>query len=384
MKKVFGFYYFMLFIAMASSQPFLSLYLSGKGVNGMQIGLILAAASGAGILAQPILGHLNDNASDPRRIIFLSALLSPLTFSGFYFFHGFWFLFLVSILFAIAQSTTPILDALTVQEGHRSRFNYGQIRLWGALSFALTTIAAGFVYHRYGLQIAFFIYGCVGFILAITSCFLPRTSEANVLKENVFIGIWNVIRDLRLVIFVLICFVMSICSAINFGFLSLYYQSLHYPMAFVGANFTVAALIEVPFFYLSGFMMRRFGKLPMVIVASLLYGIKYAIMAVAPGPATVISIQLLDGIAYALYWSASVQLVSDLAPHGRTATSQTLYGAVASSLSNIAGSALGGFLYDHDGPLVMYAYTAGIAGLACLSFIAFAFATRRRFHTASS
>lgn len=372
MKRMFSFYYFMFFVAGAASQPFLSLFLSSKGINGTKIGLLLAAASGAGILAQPILGFMNDRAADPRRLILLSAILSPIIFLGYAGFQDFWILLAISILFAIVQSTSPILDAITVEEGIRSGFNYGHIRLWGALSFALTTMVAGFAYHKFGLGLAFIVYVGAGIILTISTCYLPRPTKRTASQENMLSGIWNVARDMKLLFFILVCFVLSICVAINFGFLSLYYQSLHYPMAWVGINFTVAALIEVPFFYLSGKLMARFGRLPIIVSASLLYASKYAIMALAPGVVIVIAAQLLDGIAYALYWSASVELVAELAPAGRTATAQTLYGAVAGSLSNIIGSALGGFLFDHDGAKAMYGYTSLIATFSCICFIAFA------------
>ncbi|WAH36045.1 MFS transporter [Alicyclobacillus dauci] len=372
MQRIFSIYYFIFFVAMASSQPFLSLYLSGKGLGSPEIGLLLAVGAGAGIFAQPMLGYINDRTRDPRRILLTSAILSPIMFAGYSLSRQFWPLFVVSILVAVVQSSAPIMDAMAVQEGARSGFSYGQIRLWGALSFALTTIVAGYVYHDVGIQVSFSVYGALSLILIVVVLYLPRDSVFERPKENIFHGVWNVMRNPPLIMFIVICFILSTAISINSSFLPLYYEGLHYPMSWVGANFTVAALVEVPLFYISGKLISRVGPMRVVILASLLFTVKYVIMAFAPGAVIVILAQILDGVGYALYWSTGVQLVSELAPEGRTATAQTLYGAIASSLSSVVGSSVGGLILNRVGPVGLYVFTTGLGALAIVGFLAFA------------
>ncbi|GMA61255.1 MFS transporter [Alicyclobacillus fastidiosus] len=381
MQRIFSFYYFVYFVAMAATQPFVTLYLNGKGISSTEIGLLLAVGSGAGIVAQPVLGYVNDLAHDSRRILLLSVILSPIMFAGYGLSHKFWPLFAVSVLLATAQSAAPIMDALAVQEGTRSGFSYGQIRLWGALSFALTTMVAGYVYNIVGTSSFFLVYGALSIVLAWTTFYLPRSAALSRPQENLFRGIWNVLSNRSLIFFIAICFVLSTSISINFSFLPLYYKDLHYPMGWVGLNFTVAALVEVPFFYLSGKILTRVGPMRVVILASILYTAKYIIMAFAPGAVAVIVIQVLDGTAYALYWSTGVQLVAALAPPRRTATAQTLYGAIAGSLSNIVGSSVGGLLLQHLGPSNLYFVTAGIGTLSLIGFLIF---TRWGLHKTAS
>jgi MFS transporter, PPP family, 3-phenylpropionic acid transporter len=378
LQRVFSFYYFIYFFAGAVTQPFLSLYLNSKGMDGTKIGLLLAAGSGAGMIAQPMLGFLNDRARDARRLLTLSAIISPIVFAGYLLSRQFWVLLVVSIAFAISQATAPIMDAMAVQEGSRSNFEYGQVRLWGALSYALGTMVAGYVYNRTGIQLSFLVYGFFAIAIIMTIRHLPKSSDLSIPRENIWRGIWNVARDARLICFIGISFILSTSISINSTYLPLYYRDLHYPMSSVGLNFTVAALVEVPLFYLSGKLMIRFGYLPVIAVGSLMYTLKYAIMALAPGVVVVIAIQVLDGIAYALYWSAGVQLVSDLAPARRVATAQTLYGAIASSFSNIVGTSVGGVLLDSIGPRSLYACNTGIGALSLLGFLVFAYIIRRK------
>ncbi|MFD1676556.1 MFS transporter [Alicyclobacillus fodiniaquatilis] len=377
MQRLFSFYYFVFFVAMAATQPFLSLYLSGKGIDSTHIGFLLAAGSGAGMFAQPILGSLNDQASDPRRILILSALLSPILYAGYALTRQFWPLLLVAVLYAIAQSTAPIMDAITVQEGARSGFAYGKIRLWGALSFALTTMVAGYIYHLIGIQASFIVYGGLSVILILAILLLPKTKSLQPSQDKLLQGILQVARGPALITFIVICFILSMAISINFSFLPLYFQDLHYPMGWVGMNFTVAALVEVPFFYISSRIIKRLGLMPVVILASILYTLKYTVMIFNPGAAVVISIQVLDGIAYALYWSAAVQLVSNLSPNGKTATAQTLFGAIAGSLSGIVGTSFGGWFLEQFGPLLLYGCVTGLGALSVCCFILFARFTRQ-------
>lgn len=372
MKRVFSSYYFVYFVAMAATQPFLSLYLHNRGVSSEDIGLILACGNGAGFLVQPVLGHLNDVIQDSRRLLLWSAVLSPIIFAGYALSRHVSVLFVVAMLFAVAQSSGPLADAMTVQEAVRSSFTYGQVRLWGALSFALTVMVAGYIYHITGIGVAFPAYAGLSVLLIWISWKLPKSAPILGSPEALWRGIWNVSKNTRLLVFIGICFFVSSALTMNFTYLPLYFQALHHPMGIVGLNFTVAALTEVPLFYLSGNWITRFGKMPILILASAILVVKYAVMVMDPPTSVIILIQVLDGVGYALYWSATVQVVSDLAPNDRVTTAQTLNAAIAGSLSSIAGFSAGGWLFAHYGPLLMYAAIAACALFACVGFILFA------------
>lgn len=372
MKRVFGSYYFVFFVAAASTQPFLTLYLSGRGLSSEHIGVLLAVGACAGIVAQPLLGYLNDRSDDARRLLILSALVSPIIYMFYALVHAYLLLLCVAMVYAIVQSTGPIADAMAVQSANTNQFTYGEVRLWGALSFAITTMVAGYVYHTTGLSLAFFVYGGLSLCLIVIARLLPKNRKAPQASEMLLHGVWNVAKDKRLMGFIAICFILSTAITINFTYLPLYFKALHYPLAWVGLNFTVAALVEVPLFYVSGILMKKIGAVSVIVIATSLYAMKYFLMGLAPPPGIVILIQVLDGIGYALYWSAGVQIVSELSPKGRNATAQTLFGAIATSFSSIAGSVIGGWLLQSYGPKQLYLVNGFIGAAALIGFIVFA------------
>lgn len=367
-KALISAYYFVFFVAMAATAPFLSLFLKTRGVDGTQIGLILSAGSVASILVQPALGLVNDRARDPRRIILFSAILSPICYAGYFFCRGFWALAVVSVSVSVVSSAAPIMDAIAIRQGEQSGFSYGHVRLWGAVGYALGTFVSAYAYNLYGDDKLFIVYGALSLIVVVTILRLPKTESVRPTKEAFVQGLLNVASRRSLLAFIMICTLMSIAQTINWVYLPLYYQELHYPMAWFGLNFTAAAAIEVPLFYVSGRIMSRYGKMRVLIVGALCYTVKYGVMVLAPSAGVVIAVQLLDGVGFSLYWSAAVQLVADLAPSDRQATAQTLFGALASGLSSVIGTAAGGFILDRFGPSAVFAVATVLAATAVVCF----------------
>ncbi len=365
-------------MAMASAQPFLSLYLNDRGISSRNIGLILSISGVAQILAQPLLGAINDRARDGRHLLILSAILSPIVFWGYAMNVAIGWLMLVSVVFAIMQSAAPLMDAMALQASTKFDFTYGQVRLWGALSYALTTMAAGFFYHASGLHWAFVMYAILSITLAFLALRLPQLPALSTAKEKFWQGIWTLSQHGRLLFFIAVCFLLSITMSINSAFLPLYFHALKYPMGLVGLNFTVAALVEVPMFQLSARLMERMGAMRVLFFASAAFAVKYVLMAVAPSVAGVIAVQALDGVGYALYWSAAVHMVSSLAPEKYGGTAQTMFGSLPGSLGPMVGSTLGGWTFGSLGPLGMYWMNAAIGALAFGGYVIFALMSREK------
>lgn len=364
-------YYLGFFLAVGTAGPYLTLVLSGRGLRPTQIGLVLAVSALLGTVASPLIGQLNDRVQRPRAILFWSALLSPVWFAGYFLVSGLGPLMGIAVASAITQAAFPLADALALREAGRSAdFSYGQVRLWGALGYALMVASAGFLYHRTGLSFSPLLYGAATVPLLAAISRLPGESGAAPAPRApgfALSGLGGLVRSRPLVAFIGVSFVIMIAVGINGSFLPLYYRALGYPMAWVGMNFTVAAGAEIPLFYLSGRLIARLGTMATVMVGTAVWALKYLLMALAPGVVVVIAAQVLDGIAYALFWSASVEVVNRLAPAGAKSSAQALYSGLTMSLGSIVANALGGWLLATAGPRGLYGAMAAIA-LAALAF----------------
>lgn len=372
MKGRLSAYYFLFFLAVGSSGPFLTLLLHARGLSTSNIGLILAAGALGGSIVQPFIGHLNDRLGRPRGLLFGAAILSPVLFFGYKATSGFILFLIISVLASIVQGAFPIADAVAINQSRHQAFTYGQVRLWGAAGYAVMVAAAGWFYDHHGYEAAVYAYAALTLPLLVVIALLPgRIAEpqASALRRP---RVWDLLRQPQLMAFIAISFVVTIAITINSSFLPLYYADLHYPLAWVGLNFTVAAAVEIPCFYLSGRLITRFGQMQTVVIGTAIYAAKYAIMAWAPKASIVIAAQALDGIAYALFWSASVDMVNRLAPTGRTSSAQSLYSALAGSLSGIIATATGGWVLGNFGPRILYAAMTLATALMILPFVGLA------------
>jgi PPP family 3-phenylpropionic acid transporter len=356
-------YYLLFFLAAGSSGPFLTLLLHARGYTSARIGLMLAAGALVGSLIQPFIGHLNDRLGRPRGILFAAAALSPLLFFGYVWASSFVLLVLIAVLANIVQGAFPIADAVAIHQSHDEHFAYGDVRLYGALGYALMVALAGWFYHRHGYDVAVLVYAVMTVPLLVVIALFPSRIQGHSASPGIRGQVWDLLRIKTLMAFITISFVVMIAVTMNGTFLPLYYQALHYPLAWVGLNFTVAAGVEIPFFYWSGPLIKRIGAMNTVALGTAAYALKYLIMALAPGALVVIVVQSLDGVAFALFWSASVEVVNQLAPRHQKSSAQTLYGALASNLSGIIATAVGGWILSRFGPQALYSIMTGSTAL---------------------
>ncbi len=354
MKHRLSAFYFLFFLAAGSSGPFVTLLLHTRGISTPNIGLILAAGALTASVLQPVIGHLDDRWGRSRSLLFFAALTSPLIFWGYTLARGLIEFIAVAVAINLVQGAFPVADALAVTESRSHDFSYGQVRLWGAAGYAIMVAAAGWLYHQYGYEVAVYVYAAMTAPLLIVIARFPKHDPSMRKLAHAGARASDLLREKKLMAFIAISFFVTIALTINASFLPLYYAALHYPLAWVGLNFTVAAAVEIPCFFWSGRLMARLGRLNTVILATAIFASKYFILSLAPGALIVIAAQTLDGVAYALFWSASVEVVSQLAPGGRASSAQTLYAALAGSLSGILATALGGWLLGSFGPRVLY------------------------------
>ncbi|GGJ02116.1 3-phenylpropionic acid transporter [Alicyclobacillus cellulosilyticus] len=374
-------YYLVYYGGLGAAFPFLTLYLHARGISAVVIGMLMAANALAGMVAQPWLGALSDKARDARTVLMVSALLSPVALAGYVAAHRGWLLWVTAVVTAVLQSASgPIFDAIAVRAGEEHGFSFGQARLWGALGFAVSTVIAGYAYGRFGYAHLFWVYAVFSLAsAAVLLAFPPQPRRAGM---PILSGVREVAGDARFLGFTSICFLLSLTSAVNFSFFGLYYQALHYPLTGLGANFSVAAVVEIPFFYISGWLQARFGRPAVLCFGAGMYAVKYAVVAAAPPLWVLLAVQALDGVGFALTNSASVEMVNALVPARWKATGQTAFAALSSGLSNIVGTAAGGLVMAAAGPQWLYGALAAAAAAAALGFVAFGRWSGERLNTA--
>lgn len=363
--------YLLYYMGLGAYAPYLSLYLHDQGVSGSQTGLILASGSLAGIVAQPLFGLWNDRSSDYRTVLRWISLSAAVVVLTLMLDQGLTVLVISFIVFSfISSPTSPLIDAIAVQNGSRFRFSFGEVRVWGAFGFSIITLVAGYLFYDIGYKYIFAAYALFAVLVFLIMSKLPAIPKQKAdhhVEKGIFI---QLATNWRFVFFIVIGLLVSANTTMNFNYLSIFLQRLNYPAELVGWSFTVAAVVEIPLFWLSYKVIRRFGLFPLLIGSVFMYALKYVAMSFAPPTYAIILLQAVDGVALVFYFSTAVEIVNQMAPANGKATAQTMF-AAAGGIAGIAANMVAGWVVDNQGPQFLFGMMGAIGIAAAALFLLF-------------
>ena len=266
------------------------------------------------------------------------------------------------------RATGPIGDSIAVEITNRKGYSFGSVRLWGALSYALGTFAAGMLYGKFGYNDIFLYYLIASITVCVVLMLLP-VAKVSRRKVTIFGQLGEVTRNKPFMIFVLSSMLMMMSANINMNFLPLYFKEMGFDKSWIGSAFAIAAIIEVPMFWVAARLSRRIGRYPLMSLASVIYAIQYLTLFTFSDLSLTLAVQLLNGIAFAFVAGTAVEVVQGFAAEGAKATLQTVYAAVTWGVGGIAGNAMGGMIIDHWGAPVLYLILFGLCMTASVLFI---------------
>ena len=138
--------YLLFFAAIGILFNYYALYLQRVGLSGTQVGIVLAVLPLARMLSQPIWGLLGDIYRLRRVILSGTCFGSALAALALDRSESFAWLLAVTITLAILNGPIgPFCDALALEYIERAPGpqEYGMLRLWGSIGFAVASLAIG-------------------------------------------------------------------------------------------------------------------------------------------------------------------------------------------------------------------------------------------------
>jgi hypothetical protein len=114
----------------------------------------------------------------------------------------------------------------------------------------------------------------------------------------------------------------------------------------VGFGLSFQGLCEIPLFYLSAVIIRKYGINKVLVITVLVTCIRLILYSVIKFPRAAISIELLHGISWSLYWVVCIEMVNKLVPSKWIATGQSILYSVYFGIGAVPGNFWAGFLID--------------------------------------
>lgn len=341
--------YFLVFSCTASWLPVLADFGKSKNFSGNQIALLLSITPIMMFLVQPIYGSIADKWGI-KKMLQISFLGTAVCFIGYQYTTG-----ILSIVFSTTlmsffyNGLQPFLDSLALQlEAKDKSFSYGSLRMAGAMGWSVTGIITGQVIEQINIQSIFYI-SAITMILAFGIAFLLEKSSNNAERinsqtspDNIF-QILKVVQMMKLLISVLI---VSVAGTSIWNFYSLYMKENGASASLVGFGLSFQGLCEIPLFYLSAVIIRKYGINKVLVITVLVTCIRLILYSVIKFPRAAITIELLHGISWSLYWVVCIEMVNKLVPSKWIATGQSILYSVYFGIGAVLGNFWAGFLID--------------------------------------
>jgi len=363
--------------------PFLAIYLAANGWNEQRVGIALTLGGIAGILAQTPAGALVDRLHAKRGLIAtgVGALAAGALVMAF--FPSFWPVLTGQVLIGGMSSVFgPAICAISLGVVGREFFDrrQGRNQTFNAAGNVVAAVSMGLIgYFISNRGIFFFVVA-----LAIPTLVALRSVRADQIDYNVARGasagdesrgaerILDLFKDHPLVVF-LICAVMFHFA--NAAMLPLLGEMLakghgRSSMAFMSACVVTTQVVVTLLASWSGIKAGQWGRKPLLLIAFAALPIRGVLYTLTDNTGWLVAIQVLDGVAAAIFGVVSVLVIADLT-RGSGRFNLTL-GAVTAAVGTgaalsqtIAGSIVHRFGY-HAGFLFLAAIAA--AALAIVFF----------------
>ncbi|MGU3470973.1 MFS transporter [Paenibacillus sp. D51F] len=361
--KAFNFLYFALLAMFLSFMP---VYLSDQGLSPARIGLITGTGGFITIIAQPLWGMISDRMRTVQKVLLLLVACSSAIGYFLYDSSSFGMLLLFAMLmYFFLMPVDPLIESLNFRTAERLGTSYGSIRTYGALGYAVMSLAVGYVMSYLGAGSLSWLFAGAGIVSLLVALMLP---DAEVSGKPVTVASLRVfLSNRRTQLFLLLIFISAVPQRINDTFLGVYIRELGGKSELVGQAWFLAAGSEIAVFALSFWWLRRGKEMLLISIAGFFYFIRFFLSAWITEPYGLVAIQLLQIVTFPVFYSAAIQYLYRIVPEEWRATGQTVLALLFFGVSGIVASYGGGWLYDRLGGHVLYLTISGLS-LAGLLF----------------
>ena len=334
-KAVYALYYG----ALACLVPYMTLYYQQKGLNSVQIGVLASIIPLITLASSPFWSAVGDATRRHRAVLLLTIAGLWASVILLYFVSGFPAMLAAVILYAIfIGPIAPLVDNAVMALLGERRSEYGRVRVWGAFGWGGAALLLAPMLQRAGLAWAFY-----GFLVFMALCFVAASrlpmAAGEVARTAYRAGLGRLLAQRRFLLLLFVSLIYGVSLGVLLSYQFLYLEELGASRTLMSLTLTAATLSEVPFWFLSGPLLARFGPNKLIAFGLLAGVVRLFAMAVMGAPWLALPISLLHGPSFAVLWAAGVADADMAAPAGLGATAQGLFAGAMNGL----GSALGGF-----------------------------------------
>lgn len=295
--------YLVAFISLALAFTQMIPFLIYVGYDPLQRGIILSTIAFVAFFGQLWSGYLCDRYHTVKRffglfwIVFtLSSVLMYYVTSQVFFFH----FIAVSFVGGLFRVTNGLLETWTIETGKKVRDNFGMIRAFGAIGWAIGAPLTSFLVTSFGYQYLGLFMAIAALITYGIASTLPDAKKVKTEAPLRFSDIRQLLSHkpyiMLMVIFVLVSVVMTADM----------YTVIDKILFVGGSNDDVAfkwsfqAIMELPLFFLGGWMLIKLGSKKILIFSIIFYILRFVLYAIVQTPFLLIAVSGMQMLTFPL------------------------------------------------------------------------------------
>lgn len=345
--------------------PYLQLNYQQRGLTATEIGLLTGIGPALGIVMPLIWGLAADRSGKVRFLLVATSVGAAAFFMMMSLPVGFAMLMLLMALSSVfSLGSGPLGNALILGETERTKSDYGNLRLWASVGYAIGILAAGRLVGGKGTGVIFAMYGVAVIVSLVPLAWVREATfrARSLSREKMRTALAN--RGLQGIL--LVSFLWRITSAAYYTFFTIYISGMGASPTLVSIAWATALVGEVTVLRLSGGIARRIGVRGLLLVGLAGSALRWAVYAIVPSPAWAVPFQLLHGCTFAATTTAAVLAVDSVFPPELRSTGQGLLSIAMWGLGGVVGSLAVGALAGPLGYRGLFAVSAAGAALTVL------------------
>ena len=242
----------------------------------------------------------------------------------------------------------PLIETLTFDHLRDQSARYSRVRLWGSVGFIVAVTGAGALVDYLGVPSL--LWAIVATLAGIVCCgmVVPEAPLVRVPEDHPPVG--EILRQPRVRALLAACFAMSAAHGAFYIFYSIFLSEHGYSKSLAGALWSLGVMAEIGVFLLMSRLMRRFSLRAILLACFAAAVVRFVAIGYGVDSLVILVLaQLLHGLTFGAYHSASIAAVSRWFPGKTRSRGQALYSSLSFGAGGLIGGLISGWAWDHLG-----------------------------------
>lgn len=359
---MYNFYY----LSWALFSALISVYLMGMGFKASDVSLVVSASFLTSLITQPIIGKWNDqyNLKKVNVILFSIAAIGGIVFMLSR------SLVMITISYSIVlmmiNGVNPVMEKIATA----SPYQYGKIRIWGTIGYALGSQLAGLLYEKVSPQSIFIV-----FVMTMSLCILgllgtePQMKVENV-KEKTKTKSIDLFKNRKFVYYLAICAVFYGVTNMSNTFIPSMLTDKGLDVDLASTILLLAVFCEAPLVLFSGRFMDKIANKTLLFISVSMVCLQCAVYGFdLPMIFTIIATFIAKHPAGMLYIMINLKVVNTIIDDNQQITALALV-ATLKNLVSIIFQNIAGYIIDLTSYSNLYLICFGCM-IICLILVIF-------------